>query len=51
MVARKREEDESFEDYKTDLRMDAQAIKDHLKGNLIWDSKNGPYKKPKDENG
>lgn len=38
-----REPDESREDYKDRMRQIKQRTKLHLKGRIVWDSRNGTY--------
>jgi len=38
MVNRARKENESYKDYKNNLKYEAFKLKEYLKGRLIWDS-------------
>jgi len=46
LLTPKRLENESFEDYKIRRKVVAARVKDHLKGEVIWNSReNGTYRK------
>ena len=44
MVARKRRENESYEDYKEDLKEEEERLQRYLKGRVVWNR--GTYVRP-----
>lgn len=47
MAARKRKENESYEQYRINLEAEERSLKTYLRGRLFWDSSEGGYRKKK----